>query len=160
MSGISDHAERGGGDPGLFANGDGEGDLVAGANRNFWVRYNAAAGNVDDVHAERFQAAGQFDRLRKIPAPFLPIGGRDAEEERQARGPDFADGLGDAQGEAHPVFERATVVVGANVGERGEKFVSEIAVSAVNFDEFESSGEGALGGATEGGDNLVDFGDR
>jgi len=50
----------------------------------------------------------------------------------------------DLEREAHPVFERAAVLVGAAVGERRDEGRQQVAVGAVQFEEVEP---GARGGA-------------
>ena len=69
-------------------------------------------------------------------------------------GPSGADGANDLEGKANAVVEAAAVVVGALVGEGREKFVEEVAVGGVNFDEVEAGGASAMGGRDEVGDDF------
>src|ERR1700722_5099295 len=80
LHGFSNHAQRGGGDSGLLANGGCEWNLITGANGNFRVGGVAAAGSIDYIDARRFEAASQFDGLFEVPTTFLPVRGGDAKE--------------------------------------------------------------------------------
>lgn len=67
-----------------------------------------------------------------------PVCGGDADEHGKMLRPRGAEGLDDFERKAGAVFEGTAVVVGAVVGERGEKFVEEIAVGGVDFDDVEA----------------------
>ncbi len=107
---------------------------------------DAARGCVDEIDSEGFDLAGEGDGIVDGPAALGPVRGGDAEPEGKALGPDVADGGDDLAQEAGAVLKAAAVVVGAGVDQRREELVDEIAVGAVNFDEFEAGLEGAAGG--------------
>jgi hypothetical protein len=64
----------------------------------------------------------------------------------------------DFEGETNAIFEASAVLVGALIGERGEEFVHEIAMSGVDLDEVKARGQGAVGGGYEVRDDLVHAG--
>ena len=64
-----------------------------------------------------------------------PVGRADAVEERLV--PGAADLLCDSERPAQAIFQRAAVLVRADVGERRDEFVQEVAVCAVDLDEVD-----------------------
>ena len=84
------------------------------------MREIAAAGNIDYVYAKWFKAARQFDRLLQVPAAFLPIGGGDAKEQRQAGWPYFAHSLCDARAR-HILFSSEPPNSSIRILENGER---------------------------------------
>src|SRR6185295_615760 len=58
---------------------------------------------------------------------------------------------------AHPLFERSAEVVAAPVRDRREEGMHEVAVGAVNLEDFESGRERALRRAAKGVDQALDL---
>src|SRR5262249_28672902 len=79
---CSDESHGGGCDIRISANGGREWNLISGRVRNLLQRAVAAAGTIDKINSEAFQAARQFDGVFQGPAPLHPIGSRDTKEQR------------------------------------------------------------------------------
>ena len=80
-----------GGDVGFAADGLGVVDLVAGADGDLLGGVVAAGGDIDEIDARLLEEFGEGDGLGEIPACAEglrgPVGGGDADEERQVLGP-------------------------------------------------------------------------
>jgi hypothetical protein len=158
---VGDHADGGGGNGGFGANASCEGSLECGPDGNLGIGDLAAGGNVDEIDAVCAEMTGESDGFvdgPAIPAIFGPVGGGDADEDGQVRGPRGAYGVDNLKEETDAIVESAAVGVGALIGERGEEFVEEVAVGGVNLDEVEAGVVGAMGGLREGVNNGVDAG--
>ena len=143
LRGIGDHAHGGGGDAGFAADARRKRHLEAGADGNGGVGNLATGRNIDQIDAVLRQQAGKLNGFVEGPAAFGPIGGGDADEERQVLRPRGADGIDDLERKAGAIFEAAAVGVGALVGERRQELVKQVAVGGVNLDEVEPGSEGA-----------------
>ena len=84
--------------------------------------------------------ARQLYRFVGGPAALGPIGGRDADEQREMGRPFGADSLNDLKQKADAIGEAAAVRVGAVVGKGRQKFVKQIAVGCVNLNKVEARG--------------------
>src|SRR5579872_3842921 len=147
-----------------------EGNLEGRSDRDLGMGDETSGGDVDEIDAARAEKAGESDgfvdgpaawrplRRRSIAggAGFNPIGSGDAHEERQMRRPRSANGIHNLKKEAGAVFEAATIVVGALIGERREELVKQVAMGAVNLNQVEACGEGALRGLGKSFDDRGD----
>ena len=79
--------------------------------RNASFRHQTARRNVNQVDAQVLQRASKHNRVIVIPASVRPVSCRDADEHGQVGGNQFANALGDAQRQPHPIVEAATEVV-------------------------------------------------
>jgi len=162
LGGLCDHTDCSGGDGGFAADGLRVVDLIAGADGDLLSGVVAAGGDIDQIDALLLHELRKGYGLGEVPACAEgfggPVGGGDADEERQVLRPDGADGADDLEREANAVVEAAAVFVGAVVGEGREELVEEVTVGGVNFDEVEACGAGAVGGGNEVGDDLVHAG--
>src|SRR6266851_8096274 len=136
LSRFGNQADCDGDDAGVLADAFGERDLVAGSDGNRLVLHQPAARTIDPVAAESLQFPGEHDGLLEVPAALDPVGARDAHAERLAFRPRRAHGGKDFQRKAHPVGERAAVLVVAPVRERRQEFVHQIAVSRMQLDRI------------------------
>jgi hypothetical protein len=82
--------------------------------------------------------------LLNIPTALDPVGGGNAHENREPARDAGPDRFGDAQGQPHAVLQAAAIGIAAEIGERGEKLVQEIAMRRVNLDHLESRFERAI----------------
>ena len=103
-----------------------------------------------------FSRLAELDRLLDVPSAIDPIGGRDAHEDGQAGRHAGPYGARDAQGQPHAVVEAAAIAVVAEIGERRQELVQQIAVCRMDLDHLEAGFEGARGCRLEGGDDPVD----
>lgn len=154
---LGDEADGGHGQLRLGLHARGEGDLVAGADRDAHDGRVAAGRDVEQIDAVLLEEGGEAHGLLGRPAVLLrPVGGGDAEEERLVVGPHGADRVDDLEGEAHPVVEGAAVLVRADVGVRREELADQVAVRAVDLGDLEARVQGATGALGELGDDLAD----
>ena len=132
---------------GFDTNGLGEGYLIIGADwdRGVGRRNQAPGGTVNHIDAFGFQPRCQQDRVFEGPSAFRPIRATEPDEQRLLVWPHFADSPDRFQEEANAVFEGTAIVVGAMVGQGREEFVDQIAMSAMEFNDVESSSQGTLG---------------
>ena len=155
---VGDHAHGCRGNAGFGADSRGKGCLKAGADGNAGVGNLSAGGAVDQVDAMRAEEARKGNGFVDGPAALGPIGGGDADEERQVRRPAARTASTTSSSEADAVLEAAAVGVGALIGERREELVNQVAVGGVDLDEVKAGGEGAMRGLGEGVDDGVDSG--
>ena len=155
---VGDHANCGSGNGSFGADARGKGSLETGTDGDSCVRSQAARGDVDEVDAVSAKMASESDGLIGGPAAFNPVGGRDADKEGEVGRPCGSDGIDDLQEEACAAFEAAAVSIGALIGERREELMQQIAVSGMDLNEVEASGEGPLCRLREGRDHGVDAG--
>jgi hypothetical protein len=142
--------------PGLAPDALRESDLVARRDRDAHLRHRAARRTVHHVHPAASQLPRQRDRLLHVPAALDPVRRRDAHEQRHRlwqRGPQC---FHDLQEQAHPVGQAPAVAVGAQVGQRREERVQQVAVGGVNLEQVEPGRDGAQRGAAEVLDHLPD----
>ena len=121
--------------------------LVPRPHRDLLLHPVAPRAHINEVHANLLHLPHEHAAL--LGAPLLPLAvvallraGRpvrraDAHEQRLVGRPRLAHGGDHAQGEAQAVGERPAVFVRAGVGERGDEFVQEVAVGAVDVDEVD-----------------------
>ncbi len=110
------------------------------------------------VNAERLGGGDIAYRLVDVPAAFRPVGGADAHAERligRPGGPHRADNL---EREAHSVFERTAIFVGAMVRKWREELVQQIAMGRVDLDQIEAGAQRPPGRGDEGRDDAVHVG--
>src|SRR5258706_5532450 len=158
LEGFGDEAHGTGQHASLALDPLGEGDLIAGPGGDPYARHISSGGAVHEIHAPLAGDARQLDTLVEMPAAFCPVGGRDAEEERELVGPDAAHGIDGFQHETNTVLEAASVVVVAGVAQRREKLVQQIPVSAVQLEHAESRLERPLRGGAKIRHNAGDIG--
>jgi len=125
-------------------------DLIARTHGNLLGGMIATCGDIDQIDAFLLHELGEGDRLGEIPACAEgfggPVGGGDADKERQMLGPRGADGANDLEWEADAVVEAAAVLVGAVIGQGREKLMEQVAMGGVDFDEVEASAKGSMSG--------------
>src|SRR5512132_2246258 len=91
--------------------------LVPGAERNPCSRYISARGAVDQIDAQRRELPDQFDRLFDVPRPPVQsVAETAAAVPARPAGPRHH-----LARQAHPVLQRAAVVVDAPVAERRQE---------------------------------------
>ena len=83
---------------------------------------------------------GHLHRVVRLHAARRPVHGGDAHRERLGLRPLGADPGHDLQRVAHPVGERAAVLVGAPVGERRDERRQQIAVRQMQLEQVEPGG--------------------
>lgn len=93
----------------------------------------------------------------EIPSSFFPIGSGNSNEERKACGPNFAHGFRDLEDDADAIFEAAAKFILTEIAERRKEFMEQIAVSRVNFQDFKTGCEGALGCFAKGMNDFADL---
>ena len=155
---FGDQPHGASGDARFAADALGELGLVAGADGNFRVRRGAAGGHIDQVHAQRLEPAGQLHRLVRVPAIVHPVGGRQAHQQRQFRGPDPTHRLAHLQQQADAILEGAAIVILTAIGEWREELVQQVAVRSMHFGDLEAGGPRPLGAFNEGTHHLGDAG--
>jgi len=138
LSRVGDHSHGAGRNACLLADGLCKFHLITRAERNLRRRHSTAAGNVDEIHAKGLEAAAEFDALGNVPAAFCPIGCGDANEERLRFRPDGADGFGDLKQQSRAIFKTAAVGIRAVIGERGKKLMQEVAMGAMDLNNFKT----------------------
>ena len=148
--GFRDQADRDGGEPGRLPDRLRERHLVAGAERNFLQRRNAARGRVDPVDAALFQFLREFDGLRQIPAALDPVGARTrAMPTGLSCGNAARTASNTSSGKRMRFCKRAAILIGALVGDRRQELMQQIAVRGVHLDGVDAEPLGALGGRHE-----------
>nr|GEU28584.1 hypothetical protein [Tanacetum cinerariifolium] len=108
--------------------------LVAGTDGNLLVRMQAAAGDVDHVDAALLEHFTHRLRLLDGKAARHPVGGRDAHADRAVGRKRGAHGVEHLERKAGAVFQRAAVFVGAQVRQRREELVQQVAVRGMDLD--------------------------
>ncbi len=146
---FRDQADRDGGDAGGFLDRLRERHLVAGTERNFLQRRYAAGRGIDPVDAALFQLVSEFDGLREVPTALDPVGRRNLDADGLVGRKRRAHRVEHFQGIAHAVLQAAAILVGAFVGDRGEKLMQQIAVGGVQFEGVDTEPIGALCGCHE-----------
>ena len=116
-----------------------------------------AARNMERVDAFLFQRLGQLDGVLNREAVRLVIRAAQADGDGHVRADLLAHVAGDFQVDAHAVFQAAAVQIGAVVGMGGEEVGQQVAVRAMNFDDFKAGGFGAAGGVAKGMYDILDF---
>ncbi len=144
LRGLRDEAHGDGGNARAGPDRLGERHLVARTELHLRVVDIAARRSVDHVDADLLQAPAQHHRLLDVPAALRPVGRRDAIEDRLVLRPRIAHGARDLEGETHAIVERASVCVGALVGDRRDEGMDEVAVCAVDLHHVEARGERVL----------------
>ena len=131
---------------GVGFDGGGEGHLVAGMDGDLLPRVIAAGGAIDQIDVAAFRPAMRQRRMAVVerPAAVHPIGTGDAQEERQIGGPGGARGGHRFEQQADAIFEAAAVIVVAGIAERRKKLVEQVAVGAVDLEDAEAGGAGAI----------------
>ena len=158
LDGVSDEADGGSGNGGLATDSGGKLDLVSGSGGNLGVGNLAAGGDIDQIGAMLAEELRELDGFVDGPAAGNPIGGGDADKERQMSWPLGANGVHHLQGETSAILKAAAVGVSALIGERRKKLMEQVAVRRVNFNDVEAGFERAAGGRGEGVDDGVDAG--
>ena len=130
--------------------------LVLGAQCDFLQGRHAARGDVHELRSGLFEQNRQFTGLVDRPAAIDPVGARDAHAQRATKG--FAHGLEHFQRKTDTVFKRATVLVGALVGQRRQELVQQIAMRGVQLDGLDAEFLAAPGGVHKVGFDLRDVG--
>ncbi len=104
--------------------------------------------------------AGDHDGVvgREAGAVGRPVGRRNAHRDRQPRRPGGAHRRENLERVAHPILERAAVVVAAKVGERREEARQQIAMRHVELEPVEAGLRGPLGRSHEGVPDAFHFG--
>jgi len=141
---MGDQPDRAHRHPGLVADPPGQRHLIAGLRRPRRFRHDAAARRADIIDADGAQRGGEDHRLVDGEAAIEPVGGADPEAERSLGRPDLAHRRRHFERIAHPVVEAAAIVVGAVIGERGQKLVQQIAMGAVDLGDVDPEPRGAL----------------
>ncbi len=85
--------------------------LIARSNRNLLRRGETAAGDVCGAASARFECLRESDGLLDGPAALRPVRARDTHCHRMVGGKGSAHDLEYFEREAHPVLERATILV-------------------------------------------------
>ena len=111
-----------------------------------------------DGFSERLELWRQAHGILQAPAFVNPISDAEAHQQRKLLGRDLANGRYRVAQEARSVLERASIFVGALVGDGREELVKKITVGGVNLDDLHAGGERAAGGGHKGGGNAGDAG--
>ncbi len=96
------------------------------------------------------EEAGEFDAFVSGPALLNPVGGGDADEERQMGWPYGANGVHHFQQQAGAIAKAAAEGVRAPVGQWRKKLVEQIAVRGVNLNKVKMRGQGPMRGLSKG----------
>ena len=119
---------------------------------------------MDNIHSGILGPLRDLDSLLDLKRSDIEVldrvGGRQAKEDGFLSIKVGADLGNDLEQEASAVLERASVLVGAMVGDGREELVDQVAVSTVDLDRVHASLVGAGGGGAKGLDDLLDFFDR
>ena len=157
---LGDQPDRPRRDAGALPDRRGERHLVAGAERDLLRRRVAAGGAVDEIDAERAEQRRERDGVVERPAALDPVAGRDAHRQRELGRPGRAHRLDDLEQEPRAPGEVAAVGVGAQVRERREEGVEEVAVRGVDLEQPEAGRVRAPRGRREGLDDVPDLARR
>src|SRR5664280_810328 len=90
------------------------------------------------------EEAGEFDAFVNGPALLNPVGGGDADEERQMGWPCGANGVHHFQQQAGAIAKAAAEGICAPVRQWRKKLVEQIAVRGVNLDKVKMRSQGPL----------------
>ncbi|RAH47825.1 uncharacterized protein BO95DRAFT_358067 [Aspergillus brunneoviolaceus CBS 621.78] len=131
----------------------GERNLETGAGLHLLGSVHTAGADVDQIDGALLdQLLGELDGAVVVPALLgedllQPVGSRDAEEDGHVGADRVTGQLGNLQGEADAVLERATVLVGAVVGSGGQERREKVSVGVVDLDEVNPDRKRALDGS-------------
>jgi len=104
----------------------------------------AAAGDVDEITAARLELQSERDAVLDCLAILHPVHARNPHAQHQVRHCSF-DSLKNLKWKAHAVLQRATVLIGALVGDGREKLMNQVAMRAVKLNADKSNPLGANG---------------
>ena len=156
LRGLGDQADRADRDARLTPHARGERHLVTGTDRDFHVRHQSAAGDVDQIHVQRFELAREPHRVLHAPAALLPVRRRDAQPQRQCRRPHLAHRHEHFAHQPRAIVEAAAPGIVTKVAERREELVQQITVRGVHFDQLEAGGQRPSCRIAEVGDHFGD----
>jgi hypothetical protein len=156
--GVGNHTHGRGGNAGLAADSSGKLDLESGTDGDLGVGNLSAGRNVNEIDAVLAQELGELDGFIDGPAAGDPVGGGDADKERQMMRPLGADCVNDSEKQADSILKAAAIGIRTLVGERREELVEQITVGSMNLDHIEASLEGAARSQDKGVDNGRDAG--
>src|ERR1700730_4842316 len=154
---LGNRADRGGRQFSLFEDPLRKRNLIGRASVITDARRDTAGTAIKQVNAQWLQPFRQFDGLVYVPTAANPISGRDPHGQRQRYRPDRSDALRRFYRKSNSIFERTAVAIGAMVGNRREKTVSQITVSEMQFDQPEPSSQSALGGGHKSSQDLFNL---
>jgi len=161
---ASDKAHRDGRQVRCSLDGTGERHLIARPDRDLLYRRHTPTRDMYGATASRRERFRKGDGLLEVPTSFGPVGPRYAHADWPLDRKDRADGIEYFEGKAHSVFEAATVVVFALVGQGREKLMQQITVRAMELDRIEPEPGGSPcrlhESVTNGGEPAVIEGDR
>src|SRR5207245_4853167 len=100
--------------------------------------------HIDEVHAEGLQSFAQLAGLLEVPTAFFPIRGGNANEQRQACGPNLPHRLYDLENDADAILEAAAKLILPKIAEGRKELVQQISMGGVNLQDFESRRASAL----------------
>ena len=112
---------------------------------------------MQSVDAVGYQPLGESDGILQRGAAGKPFNGAHAVGDREIRPHGLADFAADLKGEAHTVFQRTAVSVGAPVGIGGKELADEIAVRPVDFHGVKPGFAGTDGGLAPAFHEAGDF---
>ena len=133
-----DRTHRHGGDPRFVPDAVREGGLEETPVTRTLFGHGLTRGRVDEIAAALLERLGDGHRLFGRDAAIHPVGRGDAHGERLLRGPGPADPVEHFERIAEAILQRSSVIVGAVVGEGGEKAREEISMGAVKFEKVEA----------------------
>lgn len=138
-------------------------NLVTGRVGNLLIGSVACRRDVHNIDASVASPLGDLDSLVDGPGGDIQVlntvGSGQAQEHRLLSREVGADGLDDLEQQTGAVLERAAVMVGALVGDRGQELVDQVAVGAVDLDSVHTGlvgADGALGERLHDLRDLVD----
>ena len=131
--------------------------LHAGGRGNHEIRLAQPHGNMQSVDAVGYQPLGESDGILQRGAAGKPFNGAHTVSDREIRPHGLADFAADLKGEAHTVFQRTAVSVGAPVGIGGKELADEIAVRPVDFHGVKPGFAGTDGGLAPAFHEAGDF---
>src|ERR1700730_699042 len=154
---LGNRADRSGRQFSLFEDALRKRNLIGRAGVIADARRDTAGTAIKQVHAQRPQPFRQFDGLVNVPTAANPIRGRDSHCQRQRFRPDRSNALRRFYRKSNSIFERTAVAIGALVGNRREKTMSQITVGEMQFDQPEPSSQSALGSRHESSQDLFNL---
>ncbi len=158
MIGFADgpHGHRG--NAGLLANAVCKWRLEHAPIGDFFLLAHLARRAIDEVGTCGLERFGDFHRIGGRNAALHPVVGRDANRQGAIRRPRLAHSRKHLQRIAQAMVQRATVVVGALVGEGADEAGQQVAVGTVQLQPIEPRLHSALGARHKFGFHAVHVG--